>query len=674
MTRFPRLLDVVFPEDPRRVRLFLAVLVLLHAALLLHTAWRKTATVDEVAHLPAGITYWQTGTFAVYHHNPPLVKLLAALPVLAAGGTVDYSKSWARSRERGLPVSQWNLGWEFMYANAPRYRTLYFLGRLVPITLSCIGLLLVGALAWRIAGPRAAVPAAWLWCFSPNVLAHGCLITTDVPAAVMAVATVLGAIRWAETGRWRHLVWLGVLLGLAQLTKFSLLLLFLVVPVVIPFANPSALWRSVRQFPIACLVAVAVINAGYFFEGTGKRLGDFTFLSDLLTVPRVTAPAAGEVPPGHPWAFVLETRVNRFRETILGALPVPLPEHYLLGFDEQRLEAEGIPGPDGRLHGYPVYLCGELRDHGWWYYYLVALGLKLPLGSLGLLLGWCVAVAMARTTFDRLQFLPLCVAALFLGIMSLATDINLGLRYVLPAVPFLFVLMASVATVSSRLPLRALVALAFVWNALAVARIHPHYLAYFNELAGGATQGHRYLIDSNIDWGQDLYELAEWLEQNRPGQPVGLAYFGNVDPAILKELGFHISYYLAPPRTPEDLQLVVVAPDSPLRSFLLQWATQNGAELSRWQEENPGRSPFDMPSLKRAILKELAVPEPATPGLYAVSVNFLRRLPFRLRDQQSNIWDFARHPDGTRGDPYSYFLEHEPIARIGYSIYVFEIR
>ncbi len=667
------------PPSDRWARSWLVLAIacaVVHAALLCHVAWRKSPTVDEVAHLPAGITYWQKRTFALYHHNPPLVKLLAALPVLAAGAEVDYSRSWARNVARGLPVSQWNFGWEFMERNAARYRLLYFVGRLVPIAFSCAGLLACALLVHKLFGPRAAAMAAALWCTAPNLLAHGALVTTDVPAATMAVIAVYVTLLWSERPHWWPTIVLGLVLGLAQLTKFTLLLLYPLLPL-IAWAHiagqrlPATVVRHAMTYLLAVVLSIVVINAGYFFEGTGKRLDQYRFLSALLTRPRATPPEPGQVPPDHPWAYIIEIRENRFRDSWLGRLPVPLPEHYVLGFDEQRLEAEGLPGPDGQRHGYYVYLFGQLRDRGWWYYYFVALAVKLPLGTLALLVLAAVTWRLSGR-WSPARTVVLLAAGCFILVMSLATDINLGVRYVLPGLPFLLAIAAEAAEAGIR-PVRWLVAACLLWNAGAVARIHPHHLAYFNELAGGPAHGHAILIDSNIDWGQDLYELAEWLKQHRPGQTVRLAYFGNVDPAILDELGLGFRYVLAPPRSPDDLTLLVVDRNSPLRQFLIRWSAAHGTELQQWLAANPGRTPLEMPALKAAVFGHLGVPEPASPGLYAVSVNFLRGLPFRLRDQQRNIWDFARHPDGRRGDPYSYLLGYRPVARIGYSIYVFEL-
>jgi 4-amino-4-deoxy-L-arabinose transferase-like glycosyltransferase len=666
----------------------LALLVAVHALVLLHTAWRKSPTVDEVAHLPAGLSYWQKGTFAVYHHNPPLVKLLAALPALAVGAEADYSQSWARSFQRNLPISQWNFGWDFMYANASRYRMIYFLARVPVILLSCLGLVLVALWTRSLLGPRAAWVAGSLWATCPNILGHGCLITTDVPAATMGVAAAWCFFHWLQKpGPFRTLL-LGTALGLAQLTKFTLLLFYPLWPVwwalgrslqrlpdfrrdvAVRIAPMSP--RNLAWFAAAYAISLVVINAGYFFEGTGKRLRDYRFLCSVLTKPRAEPAPPGEVPAGHPWATVLQQRVNRFRDTWLGLLPVPLPEHYLLGFDEQKLESEGIVGPDGRRHGYYVYLFGELRDFGWWHYYLVALTVKWPVGTLAL---FTIAVAFAcggRSLMNRLAAAFLWTHFLaFLGVMIIATDINLGVRYVIPSFPYIFVLLGSIQCWKKWGTL--VIGMALLWNAASVYRLHPHYLAYFNEFAGGPTKGHAILIDSNIDWGQDLFELAHWVNRFRPGVPVHLAYFGNVDPRILSSLNLGFPFVLAPPKHPCDLSLVHVSPGSSLRQLFLEWSHQRSEQIDRWVRQHPRESPLDMPELKQAALRHLNVPQPGAPGLYAVSVNFLRGLPFRIRDQEGNLWDFSRLADGKRGDPYSYFLRWEPVARIGYSIYIYEL-
>ncbi len=228
-----------------------------------------------------------------------------------------------------------------------------------------------------------------------------------------------------------------------------------------------------------------------------------------------------------------------------------------------------------------------------------------------------------------------------LAAISLFTDICLGLRYILPIFPFVFVATGKVvpwvvglgapgAAVGDRGRGAALAA-----NGLAVATIHPHYLAYFNRVAGGPDRGSEHLIDSNLDWGQDLVTLGRWLRANHPGRPVGLAYFGQMNPSLLKMS-----------RDPAGFDWFLPPADGTFRPM--------AGDPSRLV--GPARR--------------------LTPGLYAVSASLVRGLPWRFYDSVSLIpphqvgWQAAWSADA---DAFSYFAAFEPIARVGYSIFVYEV-
>ena len=258
------------------------------------------------------------------------------------------------------------------------------------------------------------------------------------------------------------------------------------------------------------------------------------------------------VPPeklGSNWMAQLarRNRVNRFRDNPLGRLPAPLPYHFLMGFDEQRIETEGIPkvwtkatAGLGETDGYPVYLDGTLRRRGWWYYYLAALAYKVPEGTWLVVLTSFVAlfaIRRGRTAwFD--EFAVLVYPALVLFAMTALTDINLGLRYVLSTFPFVFVAAGKFVPwiESLRGQWRRVMSVGLIaalgLTAAQTILIHPHYLASFNWISGGPDQGSEHLIDSNLDWGQDLIGLRRWVAENRPNQRVGLAYFGQINPNI----------------------------------------------------------------------------------------------------------------------------------------------
>ncbi len=181
--------------------------------------------------------------------------------------------------------------------------------------------------------------------------------------------------------------------------------------------------------------------------------------------------------------------------------------------------------------GHRAYLWGEISDRGWWYYYLFAMALKTPL-SLLFLLFWAL-VREARPFLDRRAWLSLFLPPfVIVGAFSLASGPEIGLRYVLPAYPFLIVLAGALWPASRKSGVKqAVLVLALGWQLLAAVRIYPHYLAFFNELAGGPSQGFRYLVDSNLDWGQDLKGLARYLEE-RGIERVRLSYFGAADPSM----------------------------------------------------------------------------------------------------------------------------------------------
>ena len=221
------------------------------------------------------------------------------------------------------------------------------------------------------------------------------------PRPALAVLATFVFWLYLQRPTWRRAAWAGVVLGLAQLTKFSLILLYGLWPLLAadspagrprsPFAPPTGAIGA-GQGALMLALSVLVIDVGYGFEGVGRPLGRYEFVSRLLTRDvRPTDP---------PRPQLLDTtlnslrkyRINRFRGTFLESLPVPLPAHYLLGFDDQKMEAEGIPLffmnerlkglPEGdEITGYPVYLDGVLSSKSWWYYYLFALAYKVPEGT-----------------------------------------------------------------------------------------------------------------------------------------------------------------------------------------------------------------------------------------------------------------------------------------------------
>ncbi len=640
----------------RRTFVVVALLLVVHYGLAVSSLLQENPTVDEVVHMPAGLSYWQKGTFRLYHHNPPLIKLIAALPVALAKPNV--TELYQRTSWLSDPPDQASFAHAFAYYNVDRYFELFTSARLLMPLFGVLGGVFVFAWSRALFGNSGGLLSLFLWCVCPNVLAHDRLITTDVGASAIGFAATFLFWRFLKTPNWPRACLVGLVLGLAQLSKFSMLSLYVLWPVLwlchsllVPPATSKLrhLAKSIGQGSLIVLLSVLTIDIGYGFERVGIPLGKYEFACASLTRPiapgRIRPRSKNPLLDGA-WRF----RENRFRRGWLENAPVPLPEHFVLGFDEQKLEAEGVPaaflpgGPaqtkddsDDELLSYPSYLNGVLRQRGWRYYYLYALRYKIPEGTwlLGLASLVVLGCSLRRCGKEQLAdeaILFIVPAGTFL-LMSFGTNINIGLRYILPIFPYAFTSVGRLAPWCRNLggvakrAAGAFTVLAMLLTAIATLTIHPHYLAYFNWVSGGPDRGSEHLIDSNLDWGQDLVGLARWARVHAKGERIGLAYFGQITPNILKARGEAFEWFV-PPSLPGKM----VAASS------------------------------EFAGIKR--------PRALAPGLYAVSASIYRGLSWSLYDPDPR----AIYPAWRANkDAFSYFRNLKPIDNIGHSILIFRV-
>lgn len=486
-------------------------LLLMHAGLLTYSASVHSPTFNEPSHLVAGIRILQTGRFDLYAVNPPLVKTLAAIPLALAEAKTEWKNLVTGPGVR----CELAVGEDFVAANGPHSVWLMALARYICIPFSLLGALVCYLWAKALFGEGAGLISLCLWCFCPNILGHGCLITPDVAAASLCAAAAYAHWRWLDRPCWRNAAIGGVVLGIAELSKTTLLVCFGIWPLVwLLYRLPVRQSMSLRRWCLestmligSLAMALYIINAGYFFDGSMTRLGDFEFASRFLGWPH-----GGELGSG-----------NRFSGTFLESIPVPFPRDYVLGIDLQKRDFEA--------YGEPSYLRGTFGEEGWWYYYLYALAIKVPLGT------WLVAAVLSvncdRSQTSRSRYgsrFVFSMAALLVLFVSLQSGFSEHMRYALPAFPFAFIWLSQAA----RFPPYTLRQVACVgaigWSAVSSMCCFPHSLSYFNELAGGPLGGPRHLLHSNIDWGQDLSYLSEWLAMHPEVGRVHLAYFGSFAP------------------------------------------------------------------------------------------------------------------------------------------------
>ncbi|MDB4882250.1 MAG: hypothetical protein JWL95_1016 [Gemmatimonadetes bacterium] len=432
-------------------------------------------TWDEPATIAAGMEWLSTGTYQYEPQHPPLARIASAL--------LPYLRG-ARSTGN---VSMYDEG-RALLGEGAHYRRELFLARLG--MLPFFWLLLAVCAAWgaRVAGPPGATLATLFAATNPNLLAHAGIAGTDLAPAAFVAAALYAWMRWRDEPSLRRAIVFGVTLGLALVTKFSALA-FLGLAIAIGEAARLVMTRAARgangASPLAWRDALAVVGAAG------------------LAV----------------WA------VYRFRIAPLspGGIPLPAPELF-------RGIAAFLTHGTG---GHPGFLLGEVRLAGWWYYYLVVLAVKTPLPLLALAVVGGVHAVRARRDEGWTSLVPLAGVAGVL-VPSLLSHVDLGVRIVLAIYPFLALLAARGAVVAWRdsgararvVARRAAIALLVAASVVTPVRAWPDYLAYFNPVAG--THPERVLVDSNLDWGQDLYRLADTVRARRMDS-LYVHYFGSAN-------------------------------------------------------------------------------------------------------------------------------------------------
>jgi len=480
-------------------RLFWPVvgLIAVSAGLLeVRSAMGETQTWDEGIHISAGYAYLTRGDYSWNMEHPPLVKMMSAVPLLFLGLEAKPYQPDGKRKD------QVRYGIDFLYGNRRHADTILIAARSATILLTCLFTL---AFAWwmrRRFGPAAGLLAAALCAFDPNLMAHGRYVTTDVPLTAFYFFACALWLEYVEQGGMRRLLIAASVIALAMVVKFSAILLgpplgLLFVIAWVQRPKDFGIRRAVTALAVTGGVVAAVVVVVYWPETVRCwRMGG---------KPQVAVPNAAET---------LLSRVGR---------QLHVPEHsFLIGLSDVVLHNEG---------GHESYLLGARSNTGWWYYFPVVFAVKSTVAALlGVLLVLCAGVWAARRIGWRrvplIAFgLTLPPALYFLS--SMTSGINLGMRHILPVYPFLY---AGVAAILTQIPRRRAAMLVMaVLGAAQIAEcawITPDYLAFFNVASGGPGRGPEYLVDSNIDWGQDVKKLVHWLDAHGTRR-ARIYYFGN---------------------------------------------------------------------------------------------------------------------------------------------------
>ena len=513
---------IVESRQPVRRRLAIVITFAVVFSLIQVVAFTQhSATFDEPIHLATGYLALAKQDYRLEGTHPPFMRMWAALPLLfmkdvrADTGIIDRTApvEWLSGSK------SFNYSTRFLYVENDADRLLNAARFMIVIWGIVLGVL-VWAWVYEWLG---AVPAMWALAFytmSPNILAHTSLVTTDAGVACFMFGTVYFLWRTSQRVSWGNLTGLTVFFVLGIITKFSALAFG---PLVVALLIVAVVRRSAvtprTAVAIVALLAVASYVAVWAIHG-------FRY-----------APS-----PSPGWELHVEHLPLARTVPTLASLTGWIDSHHLLPnmFTQGFLVfAQSMTPPNW------TFLAGNESPDGWWYYFPVVFLIKTPIALITLIFtGLAVCFRRWRDLGAMTIAFIFVSVAVYLA-FALSTPFQIGVRHILPLYPFFLLFTAVAATAltrwrAGRLTLAALTACLLV----AVAGTYPHTLTFFNMFVGGPANGYKYLADSNVDWGQGLKLLKQWMDRQGVSR-VALAYFGTADPTY-----YGIDYTLLPAATP----------------------------------------------------------------------------------------------------------------------------
>jgi len=532
----------------------LLVMVLISFGLMFSSSWDDALTFDENSHIAAGYSYLTERDMRANPEHPPIIKDLAALPLLFFDLAYEKGPSWDVELN-----PQWSQGDLFMFGLGNNPDTIMRASRTPIMLLSILTALFLFGWARRMYGNKIALLATFLYLFSPTVLAHSRYVTTDVAAMFAFLVGIAAYLHFLKHQNIRWLIITGLVFGVAQLFKFSL---FLLVPI---YGVLGFVW----------LFTADEYWSGYYpkSERIKKFLKDLLILAGkTLSIFIIGGLLVWVVYIFHVWDYPQEQQQHNAAE-LLDTFSVPQLVDLDLWLIDHKLTRPlghyltGLMMVSQRTAGgNSAYFLGEVSAEGWVHYFPTAYLLKetLPFHILTLL---ALALGLSRLrrrkkSWEALRGWTQDNFALFAGLffivfywaLTIINPLNIGIRHLMPIFPFVFLLVArqliiwisgtplSTANsfreklfiawqnITSPIPKAAFILLMLVWIFGAAITTFPFYLSYYNELVGGTENGYLYITDSNYDWGQDLKRLVHKMDTEFIGEKVHLSYFGGGAP------------------------------------------------------------------------------------------------------------------------------------------------
>lgn len=509
--------------------------------LMVFAAKLNSQTTDEGVHLTAGYTYLTQHDFRLDPEHPPLIKELCAVPLLFMKNVhLELGQLW--NQANNFYYDSWQeariLGEQFLYANGNNPEQLLFWGRFVCIILTLILGWFAFFWAKKLYGLNAGILAAFLTLFFPNILAHGTLINTDLGLTLFFFISVYFWGEFLKKKNWSDLVLAGVFSGLTFASKYTAIILFfilLVLAIIKIIQEKKGYAKIILSYLGVLAIAFIVVWATYGFslqappalnEGLSEKVNFEIAHFDRFykSIDLFSSDNSAHVPATYNGVYAF------FR-------PALIPADFFKGLVFVTTHALG---------GHGSYLLGMNSNTGWWYYFPVAIFFKTPIPIFILLTLTIIYYRKIRAKENFDELLLILPPLIFLA-FAMYSKADLGIRHILPIFPFIFVYIAksiNILEFSKSVWIKIILYVSIVWYLLSNLVSFPNYIAYFNEFALGSKNGHKILTDSNLDWGQDIYRIKKYVDDNNikvsylvypwDGQPA-LQYYGLNYPELKPE-------------------------------------------------------------------------------------------------------------------------------------------
>lgn len=472
-----------------------------------------SAIVDEVAHIPAGYTYVKDLDFRLNPEHPPLAKVLSGLPLVLRGGIKGPESNWSWNG-----INQWESGWNMLYGAGNDPKTVLGWARF-PLILLMIGLgLFLYKWASELFGRKIALIVLALYVIYPDILAHGRLVTTDIAAAFGFVISTYFFDKALEKKKWNWLIYAGLTFGLAQLLKFSAILLFaaffilIIIRAILDRKESNfgkEFWKNFKIYLWVCLISILTVWAVYIPltwktpAGIEHRLIETNLTNDPRTLP-----------------------LRSFLHSMENSKVFRGLGHYLLGIMLVIGRVEG---------GNKTFILGHLSDKSIAWFFPVAWLLKTPITIILLFLSSLAYTIIKWPSDKKKKWLLSLILIPFLvyWAVTLKGQLNIGIRHLIPTIPFVLLLIGYFLTAIFNFGVKKIwpkivVSALILLMAISTLSNYPNFISYFNEFTP-RDQRYQRLVDSSLDWGQDLLRLQKYVVDNKI-ESIKVDYFGGSVP------------------------------------------------------------------------------------------------------------------------------------------------